>query len=164
MNHTATNVFSDKTPWFYIVSIVGIYLYIYLHFMCLYYSCYHLPRRMGLFWSGALLEDSKQRIEFLLSTSPHIGTSTNMLQPLSPLSRFATNIFTDKTQLLSLIVFFERTQTKTNNFTLSIYLRSQYTLFAKISLYFPSIHTSYNTVPNYHRQSLLFYRPDQIEQ
>ena len=87
-----------------------------------------------------------------------------MLQPLSPLSRFATNIFTDKTQLLSLIVFFERTQTKTNNFTLSIYLRSQYTLFAKISLYFPSIHTSYNTVPNYHRRSLRNYRSDQIEQ
>ena len=59
MNHTATNVFSDKTPWFYIVSIVGIYLFIYLHFMCLYYSCYNLPRRMGLFWSGALLEDIK---------------------------------------------------------------------------------------------------------
>ena len=47
---------------------------------------------------------------------------------------------------------------------LFFYLRSQYTLFAKISLYFPSIHPSYNTVPNYHRRSLSLYRSDQIEQ
>ena len=54
----------EKTPWFYIVSIVGIYLFIYLHFMYLYYSCYHLPRRMGLLWSGALSEDSIKQSNF----------------------------------------------------------------------------------------------------
>ena len=62
-------------------------------------------------------------------TSPHFGTSTDMSQPLSPLSRFAKNVLPYKTQFLSLTVSFERTQTKTNNCT-TIYLRSQYTLFA----------------------------------
>ena len=32
--------------------------------MYLYYSCYHLPRRMGLLWSGALSEDSIKRSNF----------------------------------------------------------------------------------------------------
>ena len=58
-----------------------------------------------------------------------------MLQPLSPLSRFATNVSSDKTQILSLTVSYERTQTKTNNCT-TIYLRSQYTLFATTFYFF----------------------------
>ena len=130
--------------------------------MCLYYSCYILPRHMGLFWSGALLEDSKQHIEFLSSTSPHIGTSTNILQPLSPLSRFATNVLSDKTQILSLPVSYKQTHTKTNNCT-TIYLCSQYTLFAPTFLIFLILYY-YTTVPNYHCRSIRHYRSEQIEQ
>lgn len=85
MNHAATNIFPDKTPWFYIVSIVGIYLYIYLHFMCLYYSCYHLPRRMGLFRSGGLLEDSKLMHRMLLvyqSSYRHLNQYVATSEPM----------------------------------------------------------------------------------
>ena len=44
------------------------------------------------------------------------------------------------------------------------YLRSQYTLFAKIPLYFPLSIYPTNTVQNYHRWLLSLYRSDQIEQ
>ena len=89
--------------------------------MCLYYSCYHLPRRMGLFWSGALSEDSKLMHRMLLVYQSSYRHLNQYVEPLSPLSRFATNIFMDTTQILSLTVSFERTQTKTNNCT-TIYL------------------------------------------
>ena len=85
-----------------------------------------------------------------------------MLQPLSPLSRLATNFLSVKTQILSLTVSYKRTQTKTNNCT-TIYLRSQYTLFATTLHIFLSL-LSYIAVPNYHRRSLRNYRSDQIEQ
>ena len=142
MNPTATNVFSDKTLWFYIVSIVSICLYMYLHVMCIYYSCCHLPRRMGLFWSGALSEDSKQRIEFLLSTSPHIGTSTNMLQPLSPLSRFATNILSDKTQISLSPFLTNGHKRKPTIAPLSLYASNTLCL-PSLSIFFSSYITTY---------------------
>ena len=133
--------------------------------MNLSYSCYILPRRMGLFWSGALSEDSKLMHRMLLVYQSSYRHLNRYVEPLSPLSRFATNIFMDKTQILSLTVSFERTQTKTNNCT-TIYLPTLAIHF--VCPRFPfSIHPTflqYNTIPNYHRRSQSLYRSDQIEQ
>ena len=121
MNHTTTISSQISCLGLYCFYCWYIFIYIYLHFMCLYYSCYHLPRRMGLFWSGALSEDSKLMHRMLLVYQSSYRHLNQYVEPLSPLSRFATNIFMDTTQILSLTVSFERTQTKTNNCT-TIYL------------------------------------------
>ena len=79
------------------------------------------------------------------------------VEPLSPLSRFATNVLSAKTQILSLTVsFFLQTDTNKNqqlHHFLSTYARNTLCLSR-----FPfSIHPTillYNTVPNYHRWSL----------
>ena len=132
-----------------------------IYFMCLCYSCYHFPRH----WAESGLVRYQKivnwRIECLLSTSPHIGTSTDMLQPLRPLSGFATNIFTDKTQLVSLTVSFEGTQTKPTIAPLSLYARNTLCL-SSLSIFFHPIFLT--TVPNYHRWSIRNCRSDQIEQ
>ena len=89
------------------------------------------------------------------------------VEPLSPLSRFATNVLPAKTQILSLTVsFFLWTDTNKNqqlHHFLSTYARNTLCLSR-----FPfSIHPTillYDTVPNSHRRSLSLYRSDQIEQ
>ena len=137
MNHAVTNILLDKTPWFYIVSTVDIYLYIYLHFMYLYYSCYHFPRRMGLLRSGALSEDSKltHRIQIAYQSAfRHLNRYVATSEPTEQVCYECAPV-QDANSISPVSYSYERTQTKTNNCT-TIYLRSQYTLFAiTFSLY-----------------------------
>ena len=67
------------------------------------------------------------------------------------------------TTFYSLTVSYERTQTKTNNCTTS-FLPTLAIHFVYQDFPFPFILHYYNTVPNYHRQSIKNYKSDQIEQ
>ena len=131
-NHAA----KDVLPWTRrlgsILFLLLVYIYLYICILCIYITPVIIFHVVWAYYGLVRYHYSMihtQCIEYYLFTSPHFGTSTDMSQPLSPLSRFARNFLTEKTQFLSLTVSFKRTQTKTNNCT-TIYLRSQYTLFA----------------------------------